>query len=396
MTWEEDGAGAEVIDRAGLDALIALLRAGGYRVIGPRAVDGAIVYLELESGDALPAGWLDEQEPGRYRLVRGPDEAVFAHTVGPQGWKRFLFPPRQKLWEGRRHGAQFTIEPVEMEPVESDSAGSDATPTALLGVRACELAAIAIQDRVFLGGPYVDKGYAARRASLFIVAVNCARSTSTCFCVSMETGPKVRSGYDLALTELCEPGRHEFVVEAGSERGAALLERLERRPARASDLAAAQAAVEQAATAQVRTMHPDAERILKANLEHRRWNEVAQRCLACTNCTLVCPTCFCSTVEDVTDLDGGHFARERRWDSCFTLEFSYIHGGSIRRETASRYRQWLSHKLAHWHDQFGSSGCVGCGRCITWCPVGIDITEEVAAIAAGAAAPAGSPSGEKR
>jgi hypothetical protein len=228
VTWEEDGAGAEVIDRAGLDALIALLRAGGYRVIGPRAVDGAIVYLELESGDALPAGWLDEQEPGRYRLVRGPDEAVFAHTVGPQGWKRFLFPPRQKLWEGRRHGAQFTIEPVEMEPVESDSAGSDATPTALLGVRACELAAIAIQDRVFLGGPYVDKGYAARRASLFIVAVNCARSTSTCFCVSMETGPKVRSGYDLALTELCEPGRHEFVVEAGSERGAALLERLER------------------------------------------------------------------------------------------------------------------------------------------------------------------------
>jgi formate hydrogenlyase subunit 6/NADH:ubiquinone oxidoreductase subunit I len=382
---KEDGAAAQVIDRAGLDALIGLLRADGYRVIGPQAVDGAIVYETLESGDALPAGWLDEQEPGRYRLVRGSDEAVFAHTVGPQGWKRVLFPPRQTLWEGARTGSQFTIEP----------AVTDAPPTALLGVRACELAAIAVQDRVFLEGPYVDKGYAARRAALFIVAVNCGRSTSVCFCVSMETGPKARAGFDLALTELCGEGRHEFVAEAGSERGTALLARLERRPAAAQDLSAAAAAVEKAAATQVRSMHPDAERVLKSNLEHRRWNEVAQRCLACTNCTLVCPTCFCSTVEDVTDLSGDHIARERRWDSCFTLDFSYIHGGSIRRDGASRYRQWLTHKLAHWHDQFGSSGCVGCGRCITWCPVGIDITEEVAALAAGAAAPAGSTTGEK-
>ncbi|MGP6190362.1 MAG: 4Fe-4S dicluster domain-containing protein [Vulcanimicrobiaceae bacterium] len=378
--------GAEVIDRSGLDALIAGLCDDGYRVIGPQAVDGAIVYEPLESGDALPAGWRDEQEPGRYRLVRGPDQAVFAHTLGPQGWKRVLFPPRQRLWEGERHGSQFTVEPAE----------TPAPPTVLLGVRACELAAIAVQDRVFLEGPFVDKGYAARRAALFIVAVNCGRSVSTCFCVSMETGPKARAGYDLALTELCDDARHDFVVEAGSERGAALLRRLERRPALAQDLEAAASAVEAAATSQVRSMHPDAERVLKANLEHRRWTEVAQRCLACTNCTLVCPTCFCSTVEDVTDLSGDHIARERRWDSCFTLEFSYIHGGSIRRDGASRYRQWLTHKLAHWHDQFGSSGCVGCGRCVTWCPVGIDITEEVAAIAAGAAVPAGSPPGEKR
>jgi len=95
---------------------------------------------------------------------------------------------------------------------------------------------------------------------------------------------------------------------------------------------------------------------------------------------MVCPTCFCSTVEDTTDLSGLHAERWRKWDSCFTLDFTYIHGGSIRREGASRYRQWITHKLAHWHDQFGSSGCTGCGRCITWCPVGIDITEEARAI----------------
>jgi sulfhydrogenase subunit beta (sulfur reductase) len=385
MREADIGEQSVVIERAGLDTLIEVLRAAGYRVIGPQAVDGAIVYEPLESGDALPAGWLDEQEPGRYRLVRGPDQSVFAHTVGPQGWKRVLFPPRQKLWEGERQGSQFSIEPTPI----------DAPPTVLLGVRACELAAIAIQDRVFLDGPYVDAGYAARRAALFIIAVNCGRSTGTCFCVSMKTGPKARAGYNLALTELCGDGRHEFVVEIGSSHGADIIARVAQRQSEAADLAAAEAAVEKAAASQIRTMRPDAEQVLKANLEHPRWAEVAKRCLACTNCTLVCPTCFCSTVEDVTDLTGDHIGRERRWDSCFTLEFSYIHGGSVRREGASRYRQWLTHKLAHWHDQFDSSGCVGCGRCISWCPVGIDITEEVAAIAAGAAAPAATESGEK-
>jgi ferredoxin len=369
-------ARAEVIDRAELDSLIALLTADGYAVLGPQVADGAIVFGPLDSGERLPAGWIDEQGPGRYRLVRGPGAAVFAHTVGPQGPKRVLFPPRQTLWEGTLEGVGFTIEPAAVA----------ATPTALIGVRGCELAAIAVQDRVFLEGPYADSGYAARRGSLFIVAVNCGRATATCFCTSMGTGPHAGPGYDLALTELCAGGRHDFVIEAGSERGAEILSRLVRRAAEPADLEAAAAAVASAAASQVRTMPANAETILKSNLEHPRWADVAQRCLACTNCTLVCPTCFCSTVEDHNALDGGHFERSRRWDSCFTLDFSYIHGGYVRRETASRYRQWLTHKLANWHDQFGSSGCTGCGRCIAWCPAGIDITEEVAAIAADAAA----------
>jgi ferredoxin len=95
---------------------------------------------------------------------------------------------------------------------------------------------------------------------------------------------------------------------------------------------------------------------------------------------MACPTCFCTTVDDVTDLTGSQAVRSRRWDSCFSMDFSYIHGGSVRSSGASRYRQWLTHKLASWQDQFGASGCVGCGRCITWCPVGIDLTEEVEAI----------------
>jgi Fe-S-cluster-containing hydrogenase component 2 len=120
--------------------------------------------------------------------------------------------------------------------------------------------------------------------------------------------------------------------------------------------------------------------LLYRNYEHPRWDNVATRCLTCANCTMVCPTCFCTTVEDVTDLSGDHAERWRKWDSCFTMDFSYIHGGSVRATPKSRYRQWLTHKLATWFDQFGSSGCVGCGRCITWCPVAIDLTEEVRAI----------------
>jgi ferredoxin len=135
-----------------------------------------------------------------------------------------------------------------------------------------------------------------------------------------------------------------------------------------------------AAAAQQRAMDPGVAALLARNAEHPRWDEVAERCLSCGACTMACPTCFCHAVEDRSDLGGQRAERVRRWDSCFSADFSYLHGGSVRRHTSARYRQWLSHKLSYWHQQFGGSGCVGCGRCITWCPVGIDITAEVAAI----------------
>ncbi len=254
---------------------------------------------------------------------------------------------------------------------------------AFIGVRSCELHAIAIQDRVMLEGAYPDPFYAARREGAFIVAVNCTVAGGTCFCVSMETGPKADAGYDIALTEVVEPGRHVFVCEAGSERGAELLAELDAEPAAEADLGAAAAGVASAAANQGRVMETAGiKELLYENLEHPRWDEVSERCLTCGNCTMVCPTCFCTTVEDSTDLAGDVAERTRSWDSCFTMDFSYVHGGSVRSSSSSRYRQWMTHKLASWIDQFGSSGCVGCGRCITWCPVAIDITEEVAAIRA--------------
>jgi len=364
------------IDRAGLDELIAALARRGHEVIGPTVRDGAIVYDEIASCADLPAGWTDEQDGGSYRLRRREDEALFGYAVGPQSWKRFLHPPELTLWRARR-GEGGELE-VSEEPPEAPS-------YAFIGVRSCELHAIAIQDRVLMEGEFPDPFYRARREGAFIVAVNCTVAGGTCFCVSMETGPKAESGYDLALTEVIEEGRHRFVCEAGSERGAELLAELPREEAGPEELAAAEAGVARAAATQGRQMETAGiKELLYDNLEHPRWDEVSERCLTCGNCTMVCPTCFCTTVEDTGDLAGEAAERTRQWDSCFTMDFSYVHGGSVRSTPKSRYRQWMTHKLATWIDQFGSSGCVGCGRCITWCPVAIDITEEVAAIRADA------------
>ena len=360
-----------VIEPAALETLVGALRERGYRVLGPTTRDGAIVYDELESAADLPIGWTETQEAATYRLERRDDEARFGYAVGPHSWKQFLLPPRIRLWRASRNG-DGTLH------VDEDQA--DETPLAFIGVRSCELHAIAIQDRVFLGGSYVERDYAGRRTDNFVVAVNCFEPGGTCFCVSMGTGPKAEAGYDLGLTEILT-GEHRLLVEVGTERGAEVLAQLPHREASEVDLADAESAVAGAAEKMGRQLEAgDLRDLLARNLEHQRWDDVAERCLNCGNCTMVCPTCFCLTVEDHTDLSGDRAERVRLWDSCYTVDHAYIHGGSIRPTGRSRYRQWLTHKFGTWHDQFGSSGCVGCGRCITWCPVGIDVTEELAAI----------------
>jgi sulfhydrogenase subunit beta (sulfur reductase) len=362
-----------LLDAAALQALFGALEDTGHRVIGPTVRDGAIVLAELREAGELPFGWGVQLEPGSYRLRRREDDAAFGHTAGPQSWKQFLHPPREKLWSARRAG----------DSIEMAAGDPQAAPEklAFVGVRPCDLRAIQIQDRV-LGG-HAESGYAARRAAVFIVAVNCTEPGQTCFCASMDTGPQAGPGYDLALTELTGNGRHTFLVEVGSDAGAALLARIPSVPAGPAAEAEARASVAGAREHMGRAMRSDdLQELMSASTAAARWDDVATRCLTCGNCTMACPTCFCTTVEDVTDLAGDRAERWQSWDSCFDLDFSYLHGGPVRATPKSRYRQWLTHKLGTWHDQFGSSGCVGCGRCIVWCPVGIDITEEVAALRA--------------
>ncbi|CAG1772076.1 partial Anaerobic sulfite reductase subunit A, partial [uncultured bacterium] len=269
-------------------------------------------------------------------------------------------------------GKGFAVDPPAATP---------APPYAFIGVRACELAALDLQDRIFMSGQYADAHYTAIRSSAFIVAVNCGRGGGTCFCSSMGTGPKARDGFDLALTEIMDGERHAFLIETGSSRGKDARAAMQAREADPSEIARAAAVSRAAESTMGRALDTSGlAGILAENFEHQRWDDIAKRCLACANCTMVCPTCFCSTVEDVTDLTGDHAERWRRWDSCFTSDFTRVAGGNIRMSTRTRYRQWMMHKLSHWVEQFGSTGCVGCGRCITWCPVGIDITAEAAAI----------------
>ena len=364
-------ADAAAVDVAGLAALFEALKRRGYELIGPTLRDGAIVHAELTSIDDLPAGWTDVQDGGRYRLERRDDGAFFGYAVGQHSWKQFLHTPMQRLWRAERVDEGFRVVPEITEQRKR----------AFVGVRSCDLHAIDVQDRVLLGGPYRDAHYGARRQENFIVAVQCAEAGGTCFCASMSTGPRADAGFDLALTELAGGSDHVFVIETGSNLGAEVLAELPHRAASAAEVAAAEGVVARTAEGMGRSMQADGVReLLLGNLEHARWDDVAERCLTCGNCTLACPTCFCTTTEEETHLGDATAGRVRRWDSCFTMDFSKLHGGSVRSTARSRYRQWLTHKLATWHDQFGSSGCVGCGRCITWCPVGIDITEEVAAI----------------
>jgi ferredoxin len=363
-------AASAIIAVEGLDQLVGALRQRGYRVIGPTVRDGAVVYEELESAADLPIGWGDAQEAGTYRLVAREDEARFGYAVGPHSWKQFLQPPHVRLWRAKRNGED--VDPAEEPPPDQ--------PYAFLGVRGCDRHAIAIQDRVLMQGGFGDRDYAARREGAFVVAVDCSDPAGTCFCVSMGTGPGIEEDFDLALAELFEP-EHRFLVRVGSDRGAEVLADIPHVAADEAEHVARAEIVERSAGRMGRELETHGLReLLQDTLEHPRWDDVAERCLTCGNCTMVCPTCFCTTVEDVTDLTGEGAERWRTWDTCFSLDHSYVHGGSVRATGRSRYRQWMTHKLGTWWDQFGTSGCVGCGRCIAWCPVGIDITEEAAAL----------------
>ncbi len=350
-----------------LERLLDVLRSDGRKVIGPTVRDDTIVLDEIVAADDLPSGWAAEASPGRYRLQRRSDERRFDHAVGPMSWKRWTFPPRVPVRVGKRVASGVRFAAIEPRP----------TQYAFVGVRACEIAALRIQDNVFMDGPAVDADYRARRASAFIVAVECGTPTSTCFCTSMGTGPEVTAGYDLALTEL-DLG---FVVRSGSPAGARLLDALELPLADPSAVEAAAQVVAGARQAMgTPTDMSGVPGALAAAPEHPGWAAVAERCLSCTNCTLVCPTCFCTSVVERSDLDGSVSTSERTWDSCFTEGFAKVAGGSFRPHTKDRYRQWLTHKFSTWWDQFGESGCVGCGRCIAWCPVGIDIRKGLSII----------------
>ncbi len=219
-----------------------------------------------------------------------------------------------------------------------------------------------------------DLIYKSRRERVFILSVDCMHPAETCFCSSMNTGPRVKDSFDLNLTELDDV----FLIKVGSEIGRNMLSGLPFELASSFMLSNAEHGLENAAQQMKRTLDINGlPEFVLANLDHPQWQAIGQRCLSCANCTQVCPTCFCWDARDEVTLDGNETRRERVWDSCFNPGYSYQAGGNTRPSIQARYRQWLSHKLGSWQQQYGTLGCVGCGRCITWCPAKIDLTKEI-------------------
>lgn len=359
------------LPRAEFDHLLQLLKQQGYRTFAPQVKDGAILYQPIDHSSQLPCGVRDEQQPGQYRLRHTDDPHWFAWANGPQCLKPLSFAPEEILWRATRDSERrLSFQTVEPE----------VSPVAVIGVRACDLAALRLQEAHFLQAEYPDPYFQARRRALLLIAVDCAFPAETCFCTSTGDGPAVTDGYDIRMAELDEG----LVVWVGSKVGAKLVDALGLLPASQRQIDRVEAQTAEAKRRQTRRLPPgDLNSLLFSRLNHPRWDEVGDRCLACGNCTSVCPTCFCHSEQETPALDGDTSEHRRRWDSCFSHDHSYIHGLLVRPDSRSRYRQWLTHKLGGWIEQYGRSGCVGCGRCISWCPVGIDLTEEAAAICAG-------------
>ncbi len=360
-----------VIERADFQELFDVLLEEEYDLKGPTVTDEGLKYDDIASTEDLPVGLTDEQEGGRYRLVETEEDKLFGYVHGQDSWKKYLYPSELEV---------FSAQETEEGDFEIEEEPLDCPKYAFVGVRSCDLHAITVHDRVFTTGPHTDPHYQSRRQNMFVVSVDCTNPGNTCFCRSMETGPEARAGFDINLTEVIQDGRHYFLAEAGTAEGAEILSRVPQRRATEVEEEHAREEIEQAKNSMGRSMRTDGLKdLLYDHVEHPRWEDVASRCLTCGNCTNVCPTCFCATIEDRTSLDGSSASRVRLRDWCYSKDFSYIHGGPLRDTALARYRQWMTHKLAYWKDQFDVFGCIGCGRCITWCPVGIDITEEVSA-----------------
>ncbi|MES9991240.1 MAG: 4Fe-4S dicluster domain-containing protein [Candidatus Thiodiazotropha sp.] len=353
------------LPRSALQALFTVLQQAGYKIYGPTVRDGVIQFDYLDSPDRLPLGVSNDQQPGRYRLETGESQRLFDWNHGSQALKPLCFAPREVLWQER------------LEPYGFQRTLPEVTPTAVIGVRACDLAALLIHDQHFELEMRPDPHYRQRRESLLLIGVDCAHSASTCFCASTADGPALDGGYDIGMAELDEG----FLIWHQSEKGEAITGQLALKNADQAQLEAMLESSRQAAKEQQRQL-PGNEALqqLYERLDHVHWEQVAERCLSCGNCTAVCPTCFCYQVEHEMALTGDAAEMVRSWDSCFSPTHSDMGHFQVRSSIKHRYRQWLTHKLAGWQVQQRRIGCTGCGRCITWCPVGIDLTQEVTAV----------------
>ena len=346
-----------------LEVIFEKLKSDGYQTIAPVVKDGVISYEVIDQSSQIPQGFVEEVDAGTYKLQKVGGEARFDYKVGPTSLKRHFHPPKRKLFSVAKSPEGYQVLP-------SDDQRSGAK-MAVFGMRSCDLAAMSVFDRV--SSVFPSDGFVSnRQRDTLKIVVGCLQAGQLCFCDSMGTGPLPKNDYDLLILEIKQPNLH-YLVEAKSAVGKTLIDTL----GEPNEFSRNEYETKAKKTFRTVVKDPKSASAIKQLPDHPVFNEIEKRCMACANCTMVCPTCYCTTTVEKDDLQSGNAERWLTWDSCFQTDYSYIHGGSIRETTKSKYRQWLTHKFSTWHDQFGSSGCVGCGRCMAWCPVGINVVEEI-------------------
>jgi ferredoxin len=317
-----------------------------YRVFGPtkRGLDAS--FEEISTNDQL---FLD-----------------YVSTVLPP--KKFFHPPRLELFSFDLKKKDNKIKEIKSEE-----------KIMILGIHPCDVHALIRLDQFFTGD-FEDPYYQNRRKNTILVAINCVEPSDYAFCNSMGTGPFLDRGYDLLLTDIGT----KYLIEIGSEKGKKTLQGLHLDTASDADFTEKNHRYKLMEKRFKRFINPSwLSKIVQENIDHNIWTILGERggiakslpCLSCGSCSFVCPTCYCYDVYDTLDLSLQKGKRIRELDSCQLLEYGEVaQGGNFRRNRNDRVRHWMMCKLGAAAGGTHSS-CVGCGRCIRNCPVGIDITE---------------------
>jgi sulfhydrogenase subunit beta (sulfur reductase) len=277
--------------------------------------------------------------------------------------KKIFFPPREPL---------YSYEKVGEEVVIKDLSEKWKKKRILFGVHSCDINALLILDGVF-GGKLKDQLYLNRRRNTLIIGMNCRSPGENCFCDAMTTGPTIKKGYDLLLTDIGD----KYYVQVGSKAGEKLLSRDLFRTATKADRKKMEAEVIRVKNKLQSDFGIDklGEK-MKGKFWSKLWEAQTKKCVLCGACNFVCPTCYCFDVVDETDLAGKKGQRVRVWDTCHFKDFATVAGGiNFRGGKVPRVKQRLYHKLCYSTEQRGVYDCVGCGRCIQFCPAKIDIRE---------------------
>jgi ferredoxin len=211
----------------------------------------------------------------------------------------------------------------------------------------------------------------------------CLEANSNCFCGAVGSGPSVEDGFDVAYARLDEK---RVFFKYGSELGRDILFKLGLKPASEREVGEYREKIESTRESTSRAfrkvMREVQENLLKKAGDRDLWLKVSDDCVGCGNCNFVCPTCFCLEFEySINEENMG--VKTALWTGCLLYTYGQVAGGHFRRELYTRYRHFLLHKFVFYPRQTGLLGCVGCGRCITWCPMGIDLRKSVNSVARG-------------